>query len=85
MGRFNIRVTATRNGQTASLAIPQQNTLEMIAHPRKGLSRGWKILIVVGAAAAGGGIYLATRSGGSSTSANSVTITTGIITVGGPR
>ena len=85
VGRFNIRVTASRNGQTASLAIAQQNTLEAIAHARKGLSRGWKILIAVGAAAAGGGVYFATHTGGASTPPNSVSITTGIVTVGGPR
>jgi hypothetical protein len=85
VGRFYIKVTATSNGQTASLAIAQQNALEMIAPARRGLSRRWKILIAVGAAAAGGAAFAATRIGGDSKPVNSVSITSGIITVGGPR
>lgn len=81
-GRFSIRVTAAKNGQTAMLVIPQQNTLEMVAVTRHH-SHKWIIVVAaVGVAALATGLYFALRGGGTP---NSISVSPGPVTVGGPH
>jgi hypothetical protein len=81
-GRFSIRVTAMKGSQTANFVMSQQNSVEMITETHHG-SRRWKIVAAaVGAAALGVGLYFVLRGG---STPNSISVTSGAITVGGPQ
>jgi len=86
-GKFEIRVTASANGQVASAIIHQ--TAIAAGGGGGGLSTGakWAIVIGVVAGAAAGGVFAATRGGGSSgpTPIAPTTLTPGTPTVGGPK
>jgi len=90
-GNFQIRVNASRNGQTASISINQINAVLTAsgAPASSGISgKLIAILAVVGAAAAGGAIYAVTNNGGNGTTptpAPGTTIAAGTATVGPPR
>lgn len=87
-GRFNIKVTATSRTGAGNGIIAQANVRGAGASAAGGKRSGWwKVAAIAGAGALGGGIYLATRGGSSSSVAatNPVVITTGPITVAGPR
>jgi hypothetical protein len=90
-GRFNIKVTATSNGRITSAIIAQSNSRDLVASERsakRSKSRKWKVLVLVGGAAATGGIILATRGGDSAKPIpipNSLTVSPGTITIGGPH
>src|ERR1035437_3665684 len=86
-GQMQIRVSASHNGLTASAIITQMNVVG--ANVGGGLSTTAKVLIVVAVAAgAAAGVIVATHGGGSSSTAsitNSITITPGTPSVGGPH
>ena len=87
-GKYQIRVNASHNGQTASVSINQVNAALTAsgATAHAGISgKLIAVIAVVGAAAAGGAIY-ATR-GGNNTPAvvPGATIAAGTATVGPPR
>ena len=86
-GRFNIKVTAGSGDKSASLVIAQTNSSQGGAgQPGSGISGKWKVLLVVGAVALGGGIYAAKRGNGTTTTVYTpVTVTSGPVTVAGPR
>lgn len=87
-GRFNIKVTATSGPKAGSAVIAQANVRGPATTLGGGRSGLWKVLAVAGGAAVVGGVVAATRNGNgtaSATPANPVVITTGPITVGGPR
>lgn len=86
-GRFQIRVTASHQGQTGSATITQVNVAPAAA-AKKG--SGKKVLLVVLVAAAGGGTAVALRgkgssNGGSNPPPSGTTITPGSPVVGPPR
>ena len=86
-GPFSIRVTAGSGGKTASLVIHQRNVANAEAARHgfaKSRSKKWTIIAIVAGAAVTAGIIIALRSGGSSSS-NTVTVSTGPVTVGGPQ
>ena len=81
-GHFVIKVTATKDTQSTSLVISQQNSVEMVARARHKSGR-WKIIAAaVGAAALGTTLYLLLHGHGTS---NSISASAGPITVGGPQ
>jgi hypothetical protein len=88
-GKFEIRVTASHQGQTASATISQTN----FASAAAGLSAGAKALIIIGVAgAAVAGATIAASGGNGSTPSTPstparpvTTITPGTGTVGGPQ
>src|SRR4051794_6930170 len=86
-GNFNLQVSATFQGLTASTAVHMSN-VAVAGAVGVGVAAHGKligILIGVGAAAAAGTVYAATHSGGSSPSTSTViptTITAGAGTVG---
>lgn len=87
-GKFAIKVTATKGGQTGTAVINMEN----VAGDGPVLSNGrgsskWLWIGLAGAAALGGGIYAATRNGNGAGSPvrNPITISAGPVTVGGPR
>jgi hypothetical protein len=89
-GRFQINVTASLNGVTASAAITQSNAVagaSGAATATAGISGKVVAILVVAAAAVAGGAYYATHSGGASgaTAPAGATITAGASTVGAPR
>jgi hypothetical protein len=88
-GRFNITVTATASGGSASAVIAQSNTRTgASATAKKSNKKTYIIIGVLAAGAAIGGGIAATSGNGSSSSTPAltpVTITAGAITVGGPR
>lgn len=92
-GKFEIRVTASSNGQSVSTAISQSNALGAVSTSAAGggLSTTAKLLIILGVVGAGaaGGIFAATRGGSSGSSGTPqitpTVITPGTPTVGGPR
>jgi len=93
-GKYQIRVTASKNGQTANTNITQTNALVAAgaaAGATAGISGKLIAVIAVAAAAATGGALYATHSGGGSSSAtiasgpSLVTISPGSGTVGPPR
>ena len=88
-GKYQIRVTASKDGQTASADMTQTNAVVAgAAAAGAGISgKLLAILIVAGAAAAGGGAYAATRGGGNNNGTTIVptTISAGTGTVGPPR
>jgi hypothetical protein len=82
VGKMQIRVTASANGQSASAIITQANIAG--ANVGGGLSTPMKVLIVTGAVVGvAAAVYFGVRSTTSST-ASSVIITPGIPTVGAP-
>jgi hypothetical protein len=88
-GSFNLQVTATFQGATATASIHMSNVVGAGTAAGAGAAGHGKligILIGVGAAAAAGTAYAVTHSGGSSSSTPSApptTITAGAGTVGG--
>jgi hypothetical protein len=80
-GKFQIRVSASYQGQTASTTISQTNALGAAGAAAGGIS-GKVIGLLVGLAAGGAvaGIIIATRGG-----SKPVTVTPGTPTVGGPN
>jgi hypothetical protein len=87
-GQFQIHVTASFNGRTASTDIHMSSVAAAAGTATvAGISvKLIVILMAVGAAAAAGTAYAVTHSGGSSTttSPSVVTLTPGAATVGGP-
>ncbi|MEO8028834.1 MAG: hypothetical protein ABI823_20305 [Bryobacteraceae bacterium] len=90
-GKFDIRVTASQNGLTASTTIHQSSiAATSAAGASTGLSLGakWAIAIaVIGGAAAAGSAVALTRGGGSSAPAviPASVLTPGTPVVGGPK
>ncbi len=88
-GRFNIKATATSGTKTASAVIAQTNSRSGSGPQAKSNHSGlWKVLAVVGVAGLVGGVVAAKHGGGSSASTTPtipITISTGPVTVGGPR
>jgi hypothetical protein len=84
-GKFEIRVVASYQGQTATAVITQTSTAG-VSTSKGGSKKIW-IIVAVGAAAAAGGAIAATHggSGGSSSSNTPIVITPGTPTVGGPH
>lgn len=86
-GRFEVVVTASEAGRRGTVRINQSNSYSGTAPAaRKSHKALWIVLGVVAAGAIGGGV--AASRGGSSNSAiitTPVTITPGLVTVGGPR
>ena len=87
-GNYQIRVTASKDGQTVTGTISQVNAV--VAGAAAGAAAGGitakvlAIIIVAGAAAAGGAVY-ATRNGNGDPAIVPTTITAGGGTVGPPR
>jgi hypothetical protein len=82
-GKFQIRVNASANGQTASAIITQSNIAGV--SPGGGLSTPMKILIASGVAVGiAAGVYFGLRANNSTTSTG-VVITPGIPSVGAPK
>lgn len=79
-GRFHIQVTATKAGQTATLVMSQQNSVEMVAVSHRS-HHAWIFIVVAGAAAVGTGLYFLLRG----STPNSLSVSSGPITVGGPH
>jgi hypothetical protein len=89
-GQFQIQVTATSNGLTATATITQTTAAAAgtSAAASTGISGKVIAIVAIAAAAAAGGAYYATHSGGSSSSAAiapGTTITAGAGTVGPPK
>jgi hypothetical protein len=92
-GQYQIHVTASHSGQTATSTISQSNVAAAGAATTAaaaGISgKLIAVIVIAAAAAAGGGAYYATHNGGggsSTTAANSaITITPGTGTVGPPK
>jgi len=88
-GRFQIKVTASDDGRTGSTVISQSNTLAGGTgfEPNKSHKTRYILVGVLGGAAVGG-VVAATHGGGTAAVASPpvpTTISTGTITVGGPR
>jgi hypothetical protein len=89
-GRFNIKVTATEGKKAGSVIVAQSNTVAGTANGKQARSgRNKALWVVLGLAAAGGiaGGVAATRGGSSTAAATStpISITSGPVTVGGPK
>jgi hypothetical protein len=90
-GRFNIRVTATHANSSGSAVISQANIRGTGSGntAQSGGGRNWKIWALIGGAALVGGVAAAAASGnGNGNGApvtNPVVITSGVISVAGPR
>lgn len=91
-GRFNIKVTATAGTRSASGVIAQSNVRGSggggsRTAAKSGKGGWWKIAAIAGVGALAGGIYAGTRNGGTEAAApvKTVSISAGVITVGGPR
>lgn len=84
-GKFEIRVAASYQGQTAAAVITQTNVAGVsTSGGRIGLStRAWIILGIAGGVVAG--TVIAATHGGSSSSNAPIVITPGTPSVGGPR
>jgi hypothetical protein len=84
-GKFEIRVTASYQGQTASAVITQTNVSGVSTSGGGSSSKVW-IILGIGAAAVAGGV-IAAKHGGSNSSSSSgpIVITAGTPTVGGPH
>jgi hypothetical protein len=84
-GKYEIRVIAQYQGQTATAFITQTNVAGLSTSGGGGSKRIW-ILLAIGAAAAGIGALVALRSGSGSAASNGpIVITPGTATVGGPH
>lgn len=89
-GRFQIRVMASVGGKTGTVAITQSNTLAggaVVPGQHGGGGKKWLLLLVAGGAASG---ILAAKSGGSKSTPPPAgpaptILSTGTVTVGGPR
>ena len=91
-GPFAIRVTAGSENQTASLVINQRNVTNAAQASRltsRSRSLKWRIIGIAAGVGVTTGITLALHGGGSSSAStklpNSVTVSTGPITIGGPH
>ena len=88
-GQYQIRVNASHNGQTASIAITQTNAILSASGAASSSAVSGKliaVLAVVGAAAAGGAYYATHNGGGANpTVTPGATITAGAGSVGPPR
>jgi hypothetical protein len=92
-GKFEIHVTASLNGVTATAVIAQTNVIAAgtagAATAAAGISgKLIAVIVVAAAAAAGGTAYAATHSGGgtaASTTNSPITVTPGTGTVGPPK
>ncbi|MFN7939369.1 MAG: hypothetical protein U0R19_38945 [Bryobacteraceae bacterium] len=89
-GRFNIKVTAVEGSRNGTVVIAQSNVSGPGASATSSGKRSnwWKYAAVIGGAAIAGGIVAGTRGDDSSTAVTGprvVTVTPGVITVGGPR
>lgn len=87
-GRFQIRVTATLGGKTGTVTITQSNTMAggaVVPGQSRGGGKKWLLVLVAGGAV--GGVLAA--KGGSSTPPPALPpptiLSTGTVTVGGPR
>jgi hypothetical protein len=84
-GKFEIRVTASYQGQTASATIQQTNVAGISTSARLPSSKVW-IILAIAAGGAAGGIFAATHGGSSGSPSNGpIVITAGTPTVGGPH
>jgi hypothetical protein len=87
VGRFQVRVTASRGNELGEATISMANVTRITEEMTKGKSKSawssrWvKVAIVAGAAGAAAGIVLATRGG----SAPTISASPGSPTIGGPR
>lgn len=88
-GRYDIRVTATRDKDTATAFISQTNSAQPLQAIEERANRSfwskWKWYLIAGAAAGvAGGVVLGTRNGAAA-APPPIAIGTGPITIGGPR
>jgi len=84
-GRFEIRVIASYQGQTATAFIAQTSVAGISTSGGGGSKKIW-IILALGAAAAAGGAIAATHGGSGGSSSNApIVITPGTPTVGGPH
>ncbi len=83
-GKMQIRVTASKNGQTTSTTISQANVVAAVTGVGLGLSAKLLIILAIAGAGVAGGVVAATR-GGSSNPTQPTVITPGAPGVGGPR
>ncbi len=88
-GRFNIKVTAVEGSRNGSIVIAQSNVSGSGSSAARngGKSNWWKWAAVLGGAAIAGGVVAGTRGDDATTATGPrvVTVTPGVITVGGPR
>jgi hypothetical protein len=94
-GQYQIHITASNGGQTATAIISQTNALAAAGAGTTAAAAGISgkliaVIVIVAAAAAAGGAYAATHSGGSSSSSSSatpslITISPGTGVVGPPK
>lgn len=88
-GRLNIKVTASVGTKLASVVIAQTNVRGANGSASSSARPGWwKWAAVIGGVAVAGGVVAATRGSDSNSVAAAtkpITITTGAISVGGPR
>ena len=89
-GRFNIKVTAVEGSRNGTIVIAQSNVSGpgSSASSNGKRSNWWKYAAVIGGAAIAGGIVAGTRGDDSPAAVSGprvVTVTPGVITVGGPR
>lgn len=89
-GRFNIKVTAVEGSRNGSIVIAQSNVSgsgSSASSSSGSKNNWWKWAAVIGGAAIAGGIVAGTRGDDTTTATGPrvVTVTPGVITVGGPR
>jgi hypothetical protein len=90
-GRWEMRVTASAGGQTASTVIVEANAVAAAGGASAGTAAGLSaktiaiIAVAAGAAVAGGVVAGIRLSGGGSGSSNQTIISAGTGTVGAPR
>lgn len=92
-GQFQIHVTASRNGQTATATISQTNAIGAAAGASTAAAAAGisgkliAVIVIAAAAAAAGGAYAATHSGGggASPAVSAITISPGTGLVGPPK
>ncbi len=88
-GRFNIKVTAVEGSRNGSVVVAQSNVAGSGSSSAKSTKNNgwWKWAAVIGGAAIAGGIVAGTRGDDAVTATGPrvVTVSPGVITVGGPR
>ncbi len=84
-GSFQIRVSASYQGQNASAIVNQTSVAGLSSSQRMSPRKFWIILAVAAGAAAAGSIVAVTRGGSSGSSNAPIVITPGTPTVGGPH
>lgn len=92
-GQYQIHITASHGGQTATATISQSNVVAAAGTATTAAAAGISaklivIIVAVAAAAAAGGAYAATHSGGGgsgTSAASAITITAGTGVVGPPK